>query len=229
MLASGADLAHELLVLVSMALLLRHVEQFLLLVCAYQRQLLQSAVRRGRAIFLTATAGSIRLLLLLELSGEGLQLFHEAGVGVDEPAFRTDKLRGSLKTHAVLAHEVRDDRRGRAADTGVAVNKDTTALSKRVLDETMHRREVLLEVRSRAVELADPLVGVLLGKLGVQAGAHAEDVRDPMSVQDVLVARRDMVSQKETIDDFVEWIDALILVVDHLPKLDAKTQKYLKL
>ena len=72
----------------------------------------------------------------------------------------------------MLSHQVRDDGCGRSADSCITVDENAAARGKRILHETVHGREVLLEVGCGRVKLADPLVGVLLRELGVQPRAH---------------------------------------------------------
>ena len=121
-----------------------------------------------------------------------------------------------MKCQTVLSHQVRDYRRSRPADSCITVDEDAAARGKRILHETVHGREVLLEVGCGRVELADPLVGVLLRELGVQARAHRQDVRDAVPIENVLVGGGDLIAKKEPLNDLVQRLDPIVLVVDHL-------------
>ena len=67
------------------------------------------------------------------------------------------------------------------------MDEDSTSSGEGILHETKHRGEVLLEVRRGRVELGNPLVGELLGELGVEARADREDMRDAVAIKDVLI------------------------------------------
>ena len=61
------------------------------------------------------------------------------------------------------------------------------ALSKRVVDKAMASCEVLLQVGRWTIQLCYPLVGELLRKFRVQAGAYREDVRNSIALKYELI------------------------------------------
>ena len=67
----------------------------------------------------------------------------------------------------MLLHQVADNNRGAAADTRIAVDKNSASHVKSIVDEAMACCEVLFQVRRRRVQLTDPFVRVLLRELRV--------------------------------------------------------------
>ena len=106
---------------------------------------------------------------LEELSLVAKQLLCEALIRLDEPALVTDVLRRLWQRQTMLLHQVADDNRGAAADTCVAVDKNSASHIKSIVDEAMACREVLFQVRRRRVQLTYPFVGVLLRELRVES------------------------------------------------------------
>ena len=68
----------------------------------------------------------------------------------------------------------------------------TTRISR--VDEAIASFEVLFKVRRLRIRLTDPLVGVLLGELGVKSSSNGQDVGDSIATQYVLVVRGHMVA-----------------------------------
>ena len=140
---------------------------------------------------------------LEELSLIAKQLLCEALIRLDEPALVTDVLRCLWERQTMLLHQVAYNNRSAAADTCVAVDKNSAAYGKGIVDEAMACCEVLFQVGRWRVQLTDPFVGVLLRELRVKSCADGQDVGDALSAQDVLVLSRDMVPQVESLRDLI--------------------------
>ena len=74
------------------------------------------------------------------------------------------------------------------------MDKNTASIRKTVIDKSMAGRKMLLQVRSGAIQLRNPLVGVFLGVLGVQTGSNCKNVGDSIATQYVLVVGGNMVA-----------------------------------
>ena len=70
----------------------------------------------------------------------------------------------------------------------MTMHKNTTPLRKAIAHESMASCEVLFQIGPRAVQLINPLVGVLVGKLGIEPRSHGQHMRDVVSLQDELIA-----------------------------------------
>ena len=122
----------------------------------------------------------------------------------------------------MLLHKPRDHNCGRSADPCVTVHQDPATLCESVIQEAMTGGKVLLQVRSRTVQLTDPLVGVLLRELGVEARSHRQDMRDAVSTQDVLVVGGDVIPQKEPLNDFVQRLNPVLLTIHFFSEISIK-------
>ena len=76
----------------------------------------------------------------------------------------------------MFLHQVANNNRGAAADTGIAVDKNPATSEKRIVDEAMACCEVLFQVCCRGVQLSDPLIGILLRKFRVKSGANCQNM-----------------------------------------------------
>ena len=89
----------------------------------------------------------------------------------------------------------------------------TTRISR--VDEAIASFEVLFKVRRLRIRLTDPLVGVLLGELGVKSSSDGQDVGDARSRQDVLVVGCHVVPNEKPLNHFIQRFNPILLIEHH--------------